>query len=178
MANSPGWSSLAKLPTVWCWSGSIPESPPWFSRPLSSHFPLWCPADEAPACSYPSFSPVRERQDLFCELILMTFKICVFSNCFKRYFSHLDQKEWHTVGFKRPGQLHVADFSLDFSHVLTVFVSLQEQMQENKSSFILENCQSCTPHSLTLCTWKILFSPLFLMYSLGRNSFKLQGEKV
>ncbi len=24
-------------------------------------------------------------------------------------------------------------------------------------------------------TWKILFSPLFLMYSLGKNSFKL-GE--
>lgn len=96
--------------------------------------------------------------------------------------SYLDQEEGDAVRPQRARQLDVFHFGFDLSHLSAVFVLLR--VRENKRS--ADERLLPARIAVIICatnnwkvprTWKTFFSaPLCLMYSFGRNSFRLEEE--
>lgn len=141
-----------------------------------------------PCCTYPRFyGSVRMHKCLFLGW-----------NKRKRFCCYLHEEEGHSICLKGPGKLHIFYFSLYLRHLSAVFMVLEKQMvtfptsyanildivyllhyicilwiytaTENKLKILHAAFGKCNIH-----TWNIFFSaPLCLIYSLGRNSFRLR----
>lgn len=92
----------------------------------------------------------------------------------------LDQEEGDTICPQRPRQFDIFHFSFDLRHFATVLVLLKER---GVMCWASEHClcNHLMKHlSKAQCnqTWNIFFSaPLCFIYSLGRNSFRLEIKK-
>lgn len=102
--------------------------------------------------------------------------------CLINMFStYLHQEEGDAVCAQRPGQFDIFHFCFYLCHFSTVFVFLQMKLHLHDSTYqavdlLLHECPVSLSREQRNRTWKIFFSaPLCLMYSLGRNSFRLKG---
>lgn len=104
--------------------------------------------------------------------------VCV---CVTTYF---DEEEGDAVCPQRPSQFHVFHFSFDLRHFPTVVVLLRVGLNTySASEQLVHNCEMSRVWSISFKkknsdhTWNTFFSaPLCFMYSLGRNSFRLEKK--